>query len=191
MLEPVTAIRFDKPMKVGRTGPCLMGCIREDGTDEEVVVKFRAGCDMKERSLVAEALAALLAADLDLPIPEPFIVRIDPAFAAIIPDADARVKAEASIGWNFGSKRLPSGFSTIPKDQPVPSRLIDEAAEILAFDTFIANSDRTVDNPNCQSNGKQLAIFDHELATQNTIEYIKHLVMNIDSAISNLVEALK
>ena len=184
-------MRFDKPMRVGRTGPCLMECVREDGATEEVVVKLRAGCDMKERSLVAEALAALLAADLDLPIPEPFIVRIDPAFAAIIPDADARVKAEASIGWNFGSKRLPSGFSTIPKDQPVPSRLIDEAAEILAFDTFIANSDRTVDNPNCQSNGKQLAIFDHELATQNVIEYIKHLVMNIDSAISNLVEALK
>ena len=38
------------------------------------------------------------------------------------------------------------------------------AAEILAFDTFIANPDRTVENPNCQSNGREFAIFDHELA---------------------------
>jgi hypothetical protein len=36
--------------------------------------------------------------------------------------------------------------------------------EILAFDTFIANPDRTVANPNCLSNGREFAIFDHELA---------------------------
>jgi hypothetical protein len=38
------------------------------------------------------------------------------------------------------------------------------AADILAFDTFILNPDRTVKNPNCQSNGREFAIFDHELA---------------------------
>lgn len=38
------------------------------------------------------------------------------------------------------------------------------ACEILAFDIFIANPDRTVANPNCLSNGRSFAILDHEAA---------------------------
>lgn len=38
------------------------------------------------------------------------------------------------------------------------------ATEIFAFDAIIANADRRPVNPNCLSNGKTLAIFDHELA---------------------------
>ena len=67
----LTAVRFDRQMSVGKTGPCLVGRITEDGKQAEVVVKFAAGCEMKHRSLIAEALASLLAADLDLPVPEP------------------------------------------------------------------------------------------------------------------------
>jgi hypothetical protein len=46
----------------------------------------------------------------------------------------------------------------------LPHALLPAATEILAFDTFIANPDRTVANPNCLFNGRELAIFDHELA---------------------------
>jgi hypothetical protein len=55
MLAPLTAIRFHRSMSVGRTGPCLLGCVSDDGGDLEVVVKFSAGCEMKERSLMVSA----------------------------------------------------------------------------------------------------------------------------------------
>ena len=120
-------------------------------------------------SLLREAVAALMAADLDLPVPEPFLVKVEADFVATIPDADERYRlakrnAAASYGWNFGSKKLPAGFSTILKGRTIPQAMMPMAAEILAFDTFIANPDRTVENPNCQSNGREFGIFDHELA---------------------------
>jgi hypothetical protein len=55
-------------------------------------------------------------------------------------------------------------FTNYERHQTIPQALLPMAAEILAFDTFIANPDRTVENPNCQSNGREFAIFDHELA---------------------------
>ncbi len=164
MLTPVTAIRFDQSLARGRTKPCLLACVRVDGTEVEVVAKFAAGCEMRHRSLVAEAVASMLAADLDLPTPEPFLVKIDAEFAATIPNAASRKHAYDSLGWNFGSKKLPPGFTTFPVDRPLPRSLLPVAAEVLAFDTFIANPDRTVANPNCLYKGQELAIFDHELA---------------------------
>ena len=61
-------------------------------------------------------------------------------------------------------KKLPPGFYTLPTERPLPRALRPVAAEILAFDAFIANPDRTVANPNCLFNGRELAIFDHDLA---------------------------
>jgi hypothetical protein len=156
-------------MGVGKTAPSLVTCSRPDGSVVELVVKFAGGCEDGIGSLLREAVAALMAADLDLPVPEPFLVKVEADFVATIPETDERRRqakrnAEASCGWNFGSKRLPPGFSAILKERPIPQALVAAAAEILAFDTFIANPDRTVANPNCQSNGRTFGIFDHELA---------------------------
>jgi hypothetical protein len=113
---------------------------------------------------MAEVLAALLATDLDLPVPEPFLVRMEPGLAASIPDTTARQRAQSSPGLNFGSKKLPPGFMVYPAGKPIPKELAPTAADILAFDTFIANPDRTAANPNLLFNGRELAIYDHELA---------------------------
>lgn len=164
MLETVTAIRFDRVMSSGRTSPCLMGCFRNDGIEVEVVVKLKAGCGNSTRPLLNEAVAAMLAAELGLPVPEPFVVNIEREFAEVIPDPKARSLAKQSIGPNFGSKKLPDGFVTIPRDLKWKKPLLKAAAEILAFDVFIENSDRRVDNPNLLWNGKTFAIYDHELA---------------------------
>jgi hypothetical protein len=156
-------------MGVGKTAPSLVTCAQKGGDDVELIVKFAGGCEAGIGSLLREAVGALMAADLDLPVPEPFLVKVEADFVATIPGADDRYRqakrnAEASIGWNFGSKKLPPGFSTILKGRTIPQALMPMAAEILAFDTFIANIDRTVANPNCQSNGREFGIFDHELA---------------------------
>jgi hypothetical protein len=130
----------------------------------EAVVKFAAGCEAKELSLVREAVSAMLAADLDLPVPEPFVVAVEEELVETIPDPGARALAEASPRLNFGSKKLPTGFATYPADKPLQRALVTAAAEIFAFDHFIANPDRTVANPNLLFNGRQFAIYDHELA---------------------------
>src|SRR5258708_10923929 len=144
MLAPVTGTYFHRPMGVGKTAPSLVTCVHADGSEVELVVKFADGCEGGTGSLLREAVAALMAADLDLPVPEPFLVNLQADFVATIPDTDERYRlakrhAAASLGWNFGSKKLPPGFSAILKGQTLPLALLPAAAEILAFDTFISN----------------------------------------------------
>lgn len=164
MLDSVTAVRFEHAMSSGRTGPCIMTCTRKDGAEVELVVKLAAGCDMGTRSLMTEAIVSILAADLGLPIPEPFLVFIEAEFAGTIPIGPAQGRAIRSLGWNFGSRKLPPGLSTYPSGQPLPVGLLPLAAEIFAFDNFILNPDRTVANPNLLYDGRALFIYDHELA---------------------------
>jgi hypothetical protein len=164
LLEELRAVRFVKQMKSGKTGPCLLGAERKDGSEVEVVVKFSSACERGIGALACEALAAMLAADLDLPIPEPFCVRMEPGFIAAFPfvarDIVEKIRASSSLA--FGSAFLPPGYSLAGTS--IARSLIEQAADIFAFDCLIANPDRGVANPNCLSNGKSYAIFDHELA---------------------------
>ena len=164
MLSSATAVRFDRQTVFGKTKPCFVACTLDDGSEVELILKFGDGCQLKERSLVAEAISAMLAVELDLPVPEPFVVAVDPDFIQTIPDEKLRELAWHSPRLNFGSKKLPAGFSTYPADRPLPRMLIPTAAEIFAFDHFIVNPDRTVSNPNLLFNGRDFAIYDHELA---------------------------
>ena len=164
MLDLVTAIRFDRRMGSGRTKPMLLACAAADGNEVEVVAKVSAGCDRGVGGLVAEAIAAMLAADLDLPSPEPFLVQLEQEFIEIWTDAEVRRLAENSVTVGFGSKKLPNGFTTWPIDKAIPQHLRGTAAEILAFDALILNDDRRPDNPNCLCDGTNFAILDHELA---------------------------
>lgn len=169
MFAPVTATCFHRVMGVGKTAPSLVTCEDADQKSLELVVKFSAGCEGGIGALVREAITAMVAADLDLPVPEPHLVKVELDFVNSIAATDARTRqtkanATASIGWNFGSTKLPPGFSIFPKGRPISQALLTSAAEILAFDALIANPDRTVENPNCQTNGREIAIFDHELA---------------------------
>lgn len=72
--------------------------------------------------------------------------------------------AQASVGLNFGSQKLPPGFTTWAKDKPVPFLLRPLAAEIFAFDVLTQNPDRRQVNPNLLTNGEELYLCDHEQA---------------------------
>lgn len=151
-------------MGSGKTRPSLMICSNEHEIEIEAIVKLRAGCEMGYRSLVAEAVIGMLAADLDLPVPEPLLVYLDASFVENISDTTIRDLAKRSMGWNFGSRKLPPGYYSVLPERPAPAELLATAAEILAFDTFLANPDRRRCNPNCLTNSRQYAIIDHELA---------------------------
>ena len=88
MLKRVTATRFDRRLSSGRTKPCIVYCEAEDGESVEIVLKLAATCEI--RGLICEAMASMLADDLDLPTPEPFQIEVESAFAGTIPDEEIR-----------------------------------------------------------------------------------------------------
>lgn len=166
MLDSVIAVRFDRRMGNGKTWPCQLSCQKADGEEVEVIAKFSAGCERQVGGLVAEAIAAMLAADLDLPVPEPMLVEFDAEFVELIKLRDAALAelASRSCPVAFGSNKLPSGFALLPRDKAIPQTLRSQAADIFAFDALIQNPDRRPENPNCLLDGRNFAIFDHELA---------------------------
>ncbi len=109
MLKTARAIRFDRAVASGRTKPAVFTCEVEDSGEIELVVKFAVGCDMKERALAAEGIAAMLPADLDLPVPDPFVVELETGLASIIPDSAIRQRSAGkdwpAFGPPFGDRR--------------------------------------------------------------------------------------
>ncbi|MBK9520149.1 MAG: hypothetical protein IPO13_00635 [Rhodocyclaceae bacterium] len=150
----------------GRTKPCLITCEGATPTAEDVqlVVKFSAGCMEREKNLAIEAIAAMLAADLTLPVPEPFLVDIDDDFISSISDAALKTHIQSSSRVAFGSRLVPNGFGVWAKNGRVPAELTQVAAEVFLFDAIIVNADRRPANPNCLTSGNEIAIFDHELS---------------------------
>lgn len=172
MLSHVTAVRFDGRVKSGRTAPCRLTCEGPDGAEVELVAKLSDGCDRKVTALVMEAIAALLAADLDLPVPEPFLVTLEPEFIAGLPDETIAAMARRSSPLAFGSKHLPPGYTSWPVGKAIPEDALAMAAEIFAFDALTGNDDRRPANPNCLFSGASLAIYDHEMAFPSTLGII-------------------
>jgi hypothetical protein len=164
MLSTIVATRFDKLLAAGRTTPALMACERGDGTEVEAVVKFSAACERGVTALAIEAVSAMLAADLGLPVPEPFLVLVEPDVIDAASSARGHDLALRSVKPCIGSKRLPVAFLAVSSDKPLSAAFQGTAAEIFAFDAMILNPDRRHAKPNCLSDGRSIAIIDHEAA---------------------------
>ena len=207
MFQPVYAVTFHRPMNNGKTKPCLISTVDTNKSTIEMVAKFAEGCEQKEFTLVIEALAAFLAADLNLPIPEPKLVQVDPVFANSLLAEHSEIKniMMKSLPYAFGSRLLPPSYSTLTN----PLGMLNESqiqavAEIFAFDMLIKNPDRTIKNPNCLSNGIKFAIFDHDLSLRpklfsfeldqwqegylNSWNYRDHVFFNALRGKSNIVD---
>jgi hypothetical protein len=168
MFRTVAAMRFVKVMGTGRTKPCLIECEDDDGNKFELVVKYSSMMMEGVKNLTREAIVAMLAADLDLPVAEPFLVELSPEFVSTVTDPAIRGALAESCPLAFGSA-LQTGFSVWPKDQNVTSALTQTAAEIIVFDQIITNVDRRPVNPNCLVAGAQLLMIDHELSFQRVL----------------------
>lgn len=167
MLDLVEATRFDRMMTKGRTSPLMLAAEKADRSEVELIAKFSAGDGIGVGGLVREAIAALLAVDLGLPVQEPFLVEVSNDFikqVALTDASSAKLLAD-SAPCGFGSRRLPNGFSAWMPRQTATKAQAQQALEIFAFDAWIQNTDRyKSDNPNLQFRGDDLAIFDHDLA---------------------------
>lgn len=179
MFERVEAIRFDRMMTNGRTRPMLIVC--EDADEEvELVAKFSEGCSVG--GLIREALTAMLAQDLGLPVPAPYLVELSADFIDSIPDPTVADFLRKSDSFGFGSRRLPNGYAAwIEPGGRMPGGLEQEAIEILALDCWLTNADRHIRNHNLLTNGKHFAIFDHELALMTRLNLFWHEPWQVDA----------
>jgi hypothetical protein len=164
MLARVKAIEHHALTTSGKTRPSRIVCERADGTTVEVVAKFSAGCDEHEASLAREVIAACLAADLGLPVPEPFLVDVPCDWADHVPDPGQRARVQVSSPVAFGSRNITGGYVAWHIGMRIDETMLPMAAAIFTFDAIIQNIDRRVGNPNCFVKGSQIRIFDHELA---------------------------
>ena len=161
----LNAVRFIQPMKVGRTGPLLLGCEDEMNRSHEVVVKLR-GREMTPESQLAELVSALLAHDLGLDIPVPAVVDVPVGFEAVVSNLPSAAAVKASPGPNFGSVHLGQGFTGWPNNRTPIGPMRDIAVTIFAFDALVQNQDRRAQgpNPNLWARSDTIGVFDHEQA---------------------------
>lgn len=143
----------------------LLGAERSTGELVDVVAKFPGG-GLTKPGLIREAIGAMLAGDLGIGTPEPYVVHAGPAFIDSLRQSNtaAAVRIAEGSGIGYGSTHLTMGFQTWPSARHLEPEMLPAAAEILAFDCWFQNSDRRQENPNLLFNGTNFAVIDHELA---------------------------
>jgi hypothetical protein len=166
MLDPVEAVRFDRFMSSGKNRPMLLACELSTLQEVDVIAKFANGGDQSgSGGLIREAVSAMLAYDLGLPVPEPYLVEVSQVFIDALENQEAKQLLTNSCRIGFGSRKLPSGYATWTQSSAtVPDALTQVALEIFAFDCMATNGDRHHDNSNLLFNGTSFAIIDHEFA---------------------------
>lgn len=153
----VAATRYVTPLREGGSLPAIV----EADDDGMYVVKFR-GAGQGPKALVAELIAAGLASVLGLPVPEAVLVDLDPALGMAEPDPEIQELLERSPGLNVGLDYLPG---SLPLGAPLGSGVAPElAAEVVWFDAFLQNVDRTPRNANLLLWHRQLWLIDHGAA---------------------------
>ena len=158
VLPRFTGARYVVPLREGGSLPAVVDT--EQGGS--FVVKFR-GAGQGPRALVAEALVALVARRLDLPVPRPAVVELDDGFGNAEPDPEIQDILRGSVGANFGLEFLPGA---LPFDPAVDGGLISRefAAEVVWLDAYLTNVDRTARNTNLLVCGERVWLIDHGAA---------------------------
>ena len=151
-------------MANGRTKPAIVACETDAGDVVDVVAKFSANCDQGVTNLAREVIAACLAGDLGLPVPEPFLIDISPAWAASVSHIAYRTAIQNSAPVAFASKLVGPQFSAWNDGTALRPAMLPMALGTFVFDAIIQNPDRRAGNPNCLVRGEKFHIFDHELA---------------------------
>ncbi len=153
-LRSVSAVRYVTPLREGGSLPGLV----EADDDGLYVTKFR-GAGQGTRALVSEVIVGELARKLGLLVPELVTVEIDERLGAAEPDPEIQDLIAASPGTNLGVDFLPGSLGYAPGGAWEPPAEL--AAEIVWFDTWTTNVDRTPRNPNLLLWHEQLWLIDH------------------------------
>lgn len=142
----------------------LCACNDGEAGQRNVFVKYtNFHEDLTSDHLVAELVATLFAFDLELPVAEPCLVKIDEEFVMLLPDSDDGNALRAAMAdaplTAFGSTQISPVRRWVPTDLVHRNQRRD-AAFLYLFDTLVENSDRGMGNPNLLMSGVAFQVID-------------------------------
>src|SRR5215213_7835527 len=155
-VRTVKAIRYVTPLREGGSLPAIV----EGDDDGLYVLKFR-GAGQGVKALIAELISGEIGRALGLKVPEIVLVELDTALARTEPDPEIQELIKASGGINLALDYLPGSIMFDALIQEPDSAL---ASQIVWFDAFTANVDRTPRNANMLLWHKELWLIDHGAA---------------------------
>jgi hypothetical protein len=155
-MRTVGATRYVTPLHEGGSLPAIV----EADDDGMYVLKFR-GAGQGVKALIAELVAGEIARAARLPIPEIVLIELDPDLARTEPDPEIQDLIKGSAGLNVALDYLPGAVMFDPVAEKPPARL---ASDIVWFDAFVTNVDRTARNANMLVWHRQLQLIDHGAA---------------------------
>jgi hypothetical protein len=162
-MRTVRAVRYVTPLREGGSLPAIV----EADDDGLYVLKFR-GAGQGPRALIAELVAGELARAAGLPVPEIVFACVDADLARTEPDAEIQDLIRASAGAADGSHGLNLALDYLPGSvgfDPLawqPDAAL--ASQIVWFDAFVSNLDRTARNTNMLVWHRKLWLIDHGAA---------------------------
>jgi hypothetical protein len=151
------ATRYVTPLREGGSLPAIV----EADDAGLYVLKFR-GAGQGPKALIAELLAGELARAMGLRVPELVFALLEPELGRAEPDSEIRALLKASAGLNLGVDYLPGSITFDPVAGPTPGPA--EASEVVCFDAYVMNVDRTPRNPNLLVWHRALWLIDHGAA---------------------------
>lgn len=155
-VRTVKAMRYVMPLREGGSLPAII----EGDDDGLYVLKFR-GAGQGVKALIAELLGGEIGRFLGFKIPEIVFVGLDTRLARTEPDPEIQELIKASGGLNLALDYLPGSIMFDALIEQPDSTL---ASQIVWFDAFTANVDRTPRNANMLLWHKELWLIDHGAA---------------------------
>ena len=149
--------RYVEALREGGSLPAIV----ETDTDELVVAKWR-GAGQGAAALVAEVIAGELARAMGLPMPGLMTLDADGALSKTERDPEIQELLAASAGLNLGMQYLSGALAFDPAaKREVGAEL---AAQVVMFDSYVSNVDRTPRNTNLLWWQDGLWLIDHGAA---------------------------
>jgi hypothetical protein len=155
-VRSVHVVRYITPLREGGSLPAIV----EADDSGLYVLKFR-GAGQGKKVLIAELLAGEIGRAAGLPVPELVFAELEIDLARSEPDSEVQNLIRASGGLNIAMDYLPGSVTFDPVAQAIDATL---ASQIVWFDSFIMNVDRTVRNTNMLLWHKKLWLIDHGAA---------------------------
>jgi hypothetical protein len=152
-IRTVNVTRYVTPLREGGSLPAIV----EADDDGLYVLKFR-GAGQGVKALIAELVAGEIARALGLPVPEIAFANLDAVLSRTEPDPEIQDLLRSSAGMNLALDYLPGSITFDPLVETIDAKL---ASQIVWFDCFVTNVDRTPRNPNVLVWHKKLWLIDH------------------------------
>jgi hypothetical protein len=155
-ISTVNVTRYVTPLREGGSLPAIV----EADDDGMYVLKFQ-GAGQGVKALIAELICGEIARMLGLRVPELVFANLDAVLSRAEPDPEIQDLLRASVGLNLGLDYLPGSITFDPLVEKIDARL---ASQIVWFDSFVTNVDRTPRNTNLLMWHKELWLIDHGAA---------------------------